>query len=218
MLRRNLSAVINSRLASVGVLVLAALLIGTGVVLARGAGSPALQVPVGTAFTYQGTLTDGGLPAAGPYDFQFEVYDDAGAGNQVGSTVVLQDVQVTNGRFTVIIDFGPGVFDGNSRWLEIAVRPGPDVGPFTVLNPRQELTPTPNAIRATSAGAADTAGTVPWTGLTGVPPDLADGDDDTTYSASTGLSLGGHPVQHRGELPTAPGLSRRPDRQMEQHH
>ena len=106
MLQRKMSAVANSRLASIGVLVVAALLIGTGVVLARGADSPALQVPVGTAFTYQGTLTDGGLPADGQYDFQSEVYDDAGAGSQVGNTVILEDVQVTVGRFTVIIDFG----------------------------------------------------------------------------------------------------------------
>ena len=124
MLQRKMSAVANSRLASIGVLVVAALLIGTGVVLARGADSPALQVPVGTAFTYQGTLTDGGLPADGQYDFQFEVYDDAGAGSQVGNTVILEDVQVTVDRFTVIIDFGAGVFDGGARWLEIGVRAG----------------------------------------------------------------------------------------------
>ena len=31
-------------------------------------------VDMGTAFTYQGRLTDGGSPANGPYDFEFELY------------------------------------------------------------------------------------------------------------------------------------------------
>lgn len=37
-----------------------------------------------------------------------------------------------------------GVFDGNALWLEIGVRPGNlnDPNVYTVLSPRQEVTPT----------------------------------------------------------------------------
>src|SRR5208283_2027691 len=64
---------------------------------------------------------------------------------------------VTNGLFTVLIDFGPGVFSGQSNWLEIAVETN-GVTTFTTLSPRQELTPVPYAIFA--EGASNVTGTV----------------------------------------------------------
>jgi len=42
----------------------------------------------------------------------------------------------------VTLDFGSGVFTGNARWLEIAVRTNGASG-FVTLTPRQPLTPTP---------------------------------------------------------------------------
>ena len=55
---------------------------------------------VSTAFTYQGRLTDSGSPANGTYDLRFSLFDDAGAGAQVGSTQSLEDVAVADGYFT----------------------------------------------------------------------------------------------------------------------
>ncbi len=103
------------------------------------------QAAAGTAFTYQGFLTDGGAPANGTYDFQFSLYDDAAGGVQVGATLSLGDVMVSDGRFTVQLDFGD-VFDGTALWLEVAVRPGASAGPYTALSPRQALTPAPYAL------------------------------------------------------------------------
>ena len=51
---------------------------------------------------------------------------------------------VTNGLFTVALDFDPGVFSGPARWLDIAVRTKGN-GTFTTLNLRQALTPSPYA-------------------------------------------------------------------------
>ncbi len=141
------------------------------------------QSPMGTAFTYQGRLTDGGSPANGAYDFQFKLYDAESGGTQVGTTVTADDVQVSEGLFTVQLDFGGGVFSGDRLWLEVGVRPGGSTGAYTTLTPRQELTPAPYARYA--AGA-------PWEGLEGVPAGFADGvDDDTEYSAGVGLELTG---------------------------
>lgn len=103
-------------------------------------------VPVGNAFTYQGYLEDGGGPADGLYDFEFKLYDAAAAGAQVGSTINLDNVVVSDGLFTVELDFGSGVFGGGARWLAIGVRPGASGGAFTPLTPRQELTPAPYAL------------------------------------------------------------------------
>ena len=108
-------------------------------------GAMAPAAPVGSGFTYQGHLTNGGVPANGPYDFEFKLYAAAAAGVQVGSTAALEDVAVANGLFAVKLDFGVGAFGGGARWLHIAVRPGASIGAFTALSPRQELTPAPYA-------------------------------------------------------------------------
>jgi hypothetical protein len=115
------------------------------------------QTPVGTAFTYQGRLTDGSSPASGGYDFQFTLYDAAADGSQVGPIVVRDNATVTNGLFTVPIDFGAAAFAGQARWLEVGVRAGTSAGAFSVLTPRQELTVTPGAIFASTAATATAA-------------------------------------------------------------
>lgn len=113
----------------------------------------AAQTPVGTAITYQGRLTDGGTPANGTYDMEFRLYDALTVGSQVGSTVSADDQSVSNGLFTVSLDFGGGAFTGDARWLEMAVRPGESTNSadFVTLNPRQPMTPAPYALHAMSA-------------------------------------------------------------------
>ncbi|NIP23834.1 MAG: hypothetical protein GWN67_03570, partial [Phycisphaerae bacterium] len=96
-------------------------------------------VPMGTAWTYQGRLLDANDAADGLYDFKFSLYDDPFTGIQKGSTLDINDIDVIDGYFTVVLDFG-AVFDGDARWLEIAVRPGASVGAYDTLSPRQETT------------------------------------------------------------------------------
>ncbi len=140
-----------------------------------------LQVPgsiagyVGTSFTYQGRLTDGGNPANGNYDFRFYLWAEENKTTLLGtypeSGIIVVDV--VDGYFMVTPDFGIEVFDGNERWLEIEVN-------GTLLSPLQPLTPTPYAIYAQNA---------PWSGILDVPASLDDGDQDTTYSPGYGLGL-----------------------------
>jgi hypothetical protein len=117
--------------------------------------------PMGSAFTYQGRLIDANKPADGLYDLQFRLYDANVVGAQKGSTIVVSEADVIDGYFTVGLDFGSAVFDGNDRWLEIGVRPGSlkDPNTYTTLNPRQEITPTPYALQ-TRGLFVDNAGSV----------------------------------------------------------
>jgi hypothetical protein len=140
-----------------------------------------------TGFTYQGRLSDGDGPVSDTCDLTFDLYDGAGSGSPptggtLLGTVEKPDQTISDGCFTVEIDFGGDAFSGDDRWLQITLNCGE--GPVT-LSPRQALTPAPYALYAASAGSA------PWSGLSGVPADLADGDDDTTYSAGDGLALSG---------------------------
>lgn len=108
--------------------------------------SPALAQT--SAFTYQGRLTDNGLPANGSYDFQFGLYASGAGGSPLAAPLSSRPTQVSNGLFTVTLDFGAGAFDGAARWLEVAVRTNGSAGAYSLLNPRQELTATPYALRA----------------------------------------------------------------------
>ncbi|OPZ29893.1 MAG: hypothetical protein BWZ02_00911 [Lentisphaerae bacterium ADurb.BinA184] len=140
--------------------------------------------PVGTAFTYQGQLRHEGLPVTGLCDLAFTLWDADTDGTQVGTTATVTDVAVTEGLFTVVLDFGQA-FAGDARWLETTVTCPAGTGTPTVLTPRQRVTATPCAQFAQGA---------PWSGLTDLPPGFADGvdnDADTTYAAGTGLELAG---------------------------
>lgn len=112
-----------------------------------------------TTFTYQGRFTDGGTAANGTYDMRFRLFDapSVGAGNQVGSTITNGAVIVSNGVFTVPLDFGGAGFSGADRFLEIGVRLAGDGNAYTLLSPRQQLTSAVYAIRAGSATTAETA-------------------------------------------------------------
>src|SRR5690242_13214443 len=115
-----------------------------------GAAGPVLAQ--GTAFTYQGQLNNNGNPVTGSYDLQFGIYSAATNGTLFGLTTN-SDTPVTNGLFTVILDFGANVFNGGARWLQVGVRPGGSPTAFTLLQPRQPFTSTPYAITSLSAAS-----------------------------------------------------------------
>src|SRR4051812_39499403 len=75
-----------------------------------------------TAFTYQGWLNSGTSAANGVFDLRFTIYDAPDNGTAIGQPVTNSLTAVSNGLFTVALDFGAGVFAGANRWLEIAVR------------------------------------------------------------------------------------------------
>jgi len=133
------------------------------------------------SFSYQGMLKSTGIPASGDYDFQFSLWTAVTGGSQIGSTLTRTNISVQNGLFTVSLDFG-AVWNGSDRFLQIGVRPAGS-GNYTTLSPRVRVTVTPYAVYALTA---------PWSGISGMPTEFADGiDNDTTYSAGAGLVLTG---------------------------
>src|SRR5262245_17130594 len=88
------------------------------------------------AFTFQGRLTDGANAANGRYDLRFGLWDSVSTGNQIGAFFTLAPVPVSNGVFTVNLDFGAAPFSGAARWLEISVRTNGSAQAYTTLSPR----------------------------------------------------------------------------------
>ncbi len=102
----------------------------------------------GTAFFYQGQLGNGGVPANGAYNFTFTLYNAVTNGTPVSGTLTNDNVSVSNGLFTTILDFGPNIFTGQNLWLDIGV--SANTTSFTMLSPLQPVLPAPYAIFASS--------------------------------------------------------------------
>jgi len=118
-------------------------------------GSALAQSPANSTITYQGRLALNGLAVNEDCEIVFSLYDAAIGGNliaQVGSASLPRVVNIRKGLFTQPLDFGASAFNGSERWLEIAVRPAGAGGPYSVLTPRQCVTPTPYALHALSGG------------------------------------------------------------------
>lgn len=123
--------------------------------LATAAGS-AFSQPISTGFTYQGELRSSGTPFDGSADVRFTLWTAESGGGQIGAALQALGVNVSEGRFSVLLnsgnEFGPGAFNGQRRWIEISVRTPGGGGVYQVLSPRQEITVAPYAAFAADAG------------------------------------------------------------------
>jgi hypothetical protein len=129
--------------------------------------SIALAQSVGTAFTYQGRLDLSGAPYTGTADLRFQLFKSSTA---KGAPIDRSGVQVTNGLFTVLLDFGQdinavnlfinGVPTFQLASVEVSVRtPSGGPGAFTALTPRQVLNPAPVAAGLVGLGRTGTTAT-----------------------------------------------------------
>ncbi|USN98100.1 MAG: hypothetical protein H6810_07875 [Phycisphaeraceae bacterium] len=120
---------------SITVLVLVSMWIGVAPLFASG-----------TAFTYQGVLTNGGTPAGGDHAMTFGLYSAASGGTLLGTQTAA--VPVVDGVFSVELDFGAASWNNSDRWIEITVEG------FT-LGPRQLVTRSPYAITTRGINVSD---------------------------------------------------------------
>jgi len=143
----------------------------------------------GTAFTYQGQLQNGGSPANGSFDVKFTLFVTTNEPRSAwGGPVTNLATAVTNGLFTTLVDFGPGIFIGETNWLEIAVRTNGG-GAFAPLTPDQQVTPTPYALTAGSAGGL--AGLTIQQYSSGAPNLIAGAADNSIASGVLGATIAG---------------------------
>lgn len=150
------------------------------------------QALASSSFTYQGELKDSGGLANGTYDLSFKLFNSLNA--QVGSTLLANGVNVTDGKFTVNLDFGD-VFAGQALSLEMAVRPTGG-GVYVTLAPRQDLAGTPYAqafqIPLNQSNTYATGPMVNLTNASTAPASsvmrLTGGSPSGTFGAGTGYS------------------------------
>lgn len=109
--------------------------------------------PTPEVFTYQGALNFEGEMFDGEADIRFRLYDAADGTTLIGTDIYLDGEMISNGIIHADLNFGSGVFNGEERWLEIAVRTPAwdgfgDEPLYDVLNPRQAILATPYAMYA----------------------------------------------------------------------
>jgi hypothetical protein len=135
-----------------------------------------------TAFTYQGLLYASGSPATGSFDLTFQLFNALANGTAVGPILTNSATVVSNGLFTVPLDFGTGVFTGTNYWVQISARTNGG-STFTTLVPRLPISPAPYAISAANALTAAT--------FSGVIGNAQLSNSTVTINTGTGLSGGG---------------------------
>jgi hypothetical protein len=155
-----------------------------------------------TAFTYQGRLSTDGQPTTGVYDFSLTVFDASIGGNPQGVPLNFPAIAVTNGLFTLLIDPGPGVFNGDARWLDIGVRTN-GTNAYTGLTPRQPLTASPYSLYAPNAGSAATASTATNAGSATTAANAG-----TAGTATIALGAAANAIDHIALAPDAGSLAK----------
>lgn len=153
--------------------------------------------PVSSEFVYQGVLKDAAGPISGTYDVRADLWRSPTsefAGDKVASSTSFA-VTLENGVFTT--RFSPptsALSAGRALWVEIAVK-GPTDPDFVTLSGRQPLAATPfatYALFAQSAEFADNAGSVSYSNIVSVPPNVANAFSPWLSQAGNaiGYSLG----------------------------
>ncbi|RMH30773.1 MAG: hypothetical protein D6692_01145 [Planctomycetota bacterium] len=111
---------------------------------------------VAEPISYQGRFADNGSAPVGDFQIRFRLFGAASGGSPLGSEVVraVTLAEQDAGIFAFSdIDFGDGLFTGEPRWIEVAIKEvsSPD---FTVLAPRQPVGATPYAVRALTSSSS----------------------------------------------------------------
>ncbi len=115
---------------------------GLSAILAVASLSGAWAQGVAQAFTYQGSLRQGGNPVTNPSQpMTFRIYNALTGGTLLWNSGAIT-VNVQNGLFTVQLNAPATVWTGADRFLEIQVG-------STTLSPRVRINPTPYANTAT---------------------------------------------------------------------
>lgn len=101
------------------------------------------------SFSYQGTLSHEGNPVNGIHEIRATLWNASVGGNQISHTDIHPFVQVTDGLFSIQINFDNEAFNDAERWLQLAVD-------GTTLTPRHAINASPYSITTRGIVVDDT--------------------------------------------------------------
>jgi hypothetical protein len=148
------------------------------------------QVTPSTAFTYQGELIQNNTPYTGVCNFQFQLFSASNGTGPLGTQNNVNSVIVTDGLFTVSLDFG-NQFNGSERYLRTSVQCTGDPS-FTVLSPLTVVKPAPYSISTSALRGNTVSDTAPasgdllaWNGTQWAPEALPSGRKSYYQTSAT---------------------------------
>lgn len=115
------------------------------VMFMAGVASGQLVSATDTSFTYQGRLDLTGSPAQGKHTFTFRLFDRLTGGAPLAPEIT-EVIDIEDGLFTVLLDYGLDALIGPGLYLELEVTQ--DGGSTETLSPRQRLRASPAAVQS----------------------------------------------------------------------
>jgi hypothetical protein len=154
---------------------------------------------VPSQISYQGVYTQNGVPVTGSRDMIFRFFNNPACSAIPLQSISLDNVDLQNGMFHVVLDVNTSLFNGNARWLRVQID-GDSIGCEMIL-------PTPYALHSASTGAlhgrpvsadAPEAGQLlSWNGsewISAANP-IINQSGGGLHSSSPVIGLGGHATQ-----------------------
>jgi trimeric autotransporter adhesin len=138
---------------------------------AQSDGPQSPQAATGSGFTYQGRLIKNGQAISDTCALSLSLWDSVSGGAFLNSNT-FNTVPISNGLFTVQLDYGASAFTGDARWIETAVKCTGDAN-YVTLSPRTKLTATPYAIYALNSWALNGNSGTGGTGFIGTTDNTA---------------------------------------------
>lgn len=88
-----------------------------------------------------------GRAVDGRADLRFALFDARTGGSQIGPELTRSNALVINGLYNAQLNFGPGAFDGNQRFIRVQVRrPAGSTQPFRLSGSRRPVSISPYAL------------------------------------------------------------------------
>ncbi|MFI4898662.1 MAG: tail fiber domain-containing protein [Phycisphaerales bacterium JB059] len=106
---------------------------------------------------YRGRLAYLDLPVTTTADVRFRFFESRSGGEPIGEGIELEQVDLDDGWFDAVLDFGLGRTEG---WLEVSVRSPAGVGEYVTLEPRQRVSG-PALVDGTGASEVGRPGEAP---------------------------------------------------------
>lgn len=126
-----------------------------------------IEATVNSRISYQGVLKEGGQPVNGTRNMVFKFYTTSDCTGTPVQTVTRDNVQVTNGLFTVALDVNQSNFNGQGLWMAVEVGTT-RVGCQEILPVPYALSLRPGAIIAGENSSAVIAGPIWFGAHTGI--------------------------------------------------
>ncbi|MCA9280119.1 MAG: hypothetical protein H6815_12275 [Phycisphaeraceae bacterium] len=150
-------------------------------------GADATQAGSTVTLAYDGELRLHGERLNGVVDLQFALFDAVSGGNQLGTTLVVNEASIVDGRIAIDLPIAAQHLAGGVKYLQISVRESNSDAEMTILTPRKPVLVAPVSIASHASADTDAAN---------ADADPAESNHTTTFQSGTDSQGTNHLSSH----------------------